>query len=165
MLIAKTLPSQKQRKDPIFVIILSIILCSILVVYPMSYAFAGWRPLYMLMIMLFWVLCQPTWCGVWFAFTMGLFTDLLLGAPLGTNALSYVLIAFLTRYFIRERRVLTFSNLWIISMFAIVAHLVFTLMAQVMTGTHFSITRHWQPLLTSIFCWPILYYLLRRWRI
>ena len=165
MLIAKKLPSEKQRKDPIFVIVLSVIICSVLVVYPMSYAFAGWRPLYMLMIMLFWVLCQPTWCGVWFAFLIGLFTDLLLDAPLGMNALSYVLIAFLTRYFIRERRVLTFSNLWVISMFAILAHLVFTLMAQVMIGIHFSIARHWQPLVSSILCWPILYYVLKRWRI
>ena len=165
MLIAKKLPSEKQRKDPLWIIVVSIIIGSILGVYPMSYALAGWRPLYMFLIMLFWVLCQPTWCGIWFAFTMGLFTDLLLDAPLGMNALSYVLIAFLTRYFIRERRVLTFSNLWIISMFAILAHLVFTFMAQVMAGTHFSITRHWQTLVSSIFCWPVLYYLLRRWRI
>jgi len=119
----------------------------------------------MFLIMLFWVLCQPTWCGIWFAFTLGLFTDLLLDAPLGMNALSYVLIAFLTRYFIRERRVLTFSNLWVITMLAILAHLTFTFMAQVMAGTHFSITRHWQTLISSIFCWPILYYLLKRWRI
>ena len=165
MLIAKKLKSEKQRKDPLFIIVVSIIICSILVVYPMSYVFAGWRPLYMFMIMLFWVLCQPTWCGVWFAFTMGLFTDLLLDAPLGMNALSYVLIAFSTRYFIRERRVLTFSNIWIISMFAILAHLVLIFAGQVMAGVHFPLTRHWQPLVSSILCWPILYYLLRRWRI
>ena len=151
MLIAKKLPSEKQRKDPLYIIVISIIIGSILVVYPMSYAFAGWRPLYMLMIMLFWVLCQPTWCGVWFAFTIGLFTDLLLDAPLGMNALSYVLIAFLTRYFIRERRVLTFSNLWIISMFAILAHLIFSFMAQVMIGTHFSITRYFQVFYVGLF--------------
>ena len=108
MLIAKKLPSEKQRKDPLWIIVVSIIIGSILVVYPMSYALAGWRPLYMFLIMLFWVLCQPTWCGIWFAFTMGLFTDLLLDAPLGMN---------------------------------------------------------WQTLVSSIFCWPVLYYLLRRWRI
>ncbi len=165
MLIAKKLPSEKQRKDPLIVIIISIVIGSILMVYPLSYPIAGWRPLFMMMIMLFWVLCQPTWCGVWFAFIMGLFTDLLLDAPLGLNALSYVTIAFFTRYFIRERRVLTFSNLWIIASLAILAHLVIILMAQVMAGVHFSITRHWQPLLTSILFWPVLYYFLRRWRI
>ena len=165
MLIAKSFPSDKQRKDPFLIIIGSVIIGSILVVYPLSYAYAGWRPLFMLLITLFWVLCQPTWCGVWFAFGMGLFTDLLLDAPLGMNALSYVLLAFMTRYFIRERRILTFSNLWVIITLSLVAHLVLTLMAQTMLGVHFSLTRHWQPLLASIFSWPILYYLLKRWRI
>lgn len=165
MLIAKKLPSNKQRQDPFFVIVISVIVGSILVIYPLSYAVAGWRPLIMLMITLFWVLCQPTWCGVWFAFTMGLFTDLLMDAPLGLNALSFVLIGFITRYFIRERRVLTFSNLWVIVTLAILVHLILMLMAQVMTGVHFSIARHWQPLLTSILSWPILYYVLKRWRI
>ncbi|MDM1248352.1 rod shape-determining protein MreD [Acinetobacter sp. R933-2] len=165
MLIAKSFPSDKQRKDPFMIIVVSIIIGSILVVYPLSYAYAGWRPLFMLLITLFWVLCQPTWCGVWFAFSMGLFTDLLLDAPLGMNALSYVVLAFLTRYFIRERRVLTFSNLWVIITLSLVAHLVLTLMAQTMLGVRFSLTRHWQPLLASIFSWPILYYLLKRWRI
>lgn len=165
MLIAKSFPSDKQRKDPFLIIIGSVIIGSILVVYPLSYAYAGWRPLFMLLITLFWVLCQPTWCGIWFAFGMGLFTDLLLDAPLGMNALSYVLLAFMTRYFIRERRILTFSNLWVIITLSLVAHLVLTLMAQTMLGVHFSLTRHWQPLLSSIFSWPILYYLLKRWRI
>lgn len=164
MLIAKKLSSERQCKDPFLVIVISVVICSILVVYPLSYGIASWRPLFMLLITLFWVLCQPTWCGVWFAFAMGLFTDLLLDAPLGMNALSYVILAFLTRYFIRERRVLTFANLWVIICLALTAHLLFTLMAQTMFGINFSLTRHWQPLLTSILSWPILYYILKRWR-
>ena len=165
MLIAKKLPMEKKHKDPLFIIIFSIIISTILVVYPLSYVIAGWRPLFMLMITLFWVLCQPSWCGIWFAFAMGLFSDLLLDAPLGSNALSFVLICFFTRYFIRERRILTFSNLWVISTLAILAHLVLMLIAQVATGVHFSLPRHWQPLLSSVLCWPVLYYLLRKWRI
>lgn len=165
MLIAKKLPMEKKHKDPLFIIVFSIIISSILVVYPLSYVIAGWRPFFMLMITLFWVLCQPSWCGIWFAFAMGLFSDLLLDAPLGSNALSFVLICFFTRYFIRERRILTFSNLWVISTLAILAHLVLMLIAQVVAGVHFSLTRHWQPLLSSVLCWPVLYYLLRKWRI
>ena len=165
MLIAKKLPQEKKHRDPLLVIVISIVIASILMVYPLSYPIAGWRPLFMMLIMLFWVLCQPTWCGVWFAFSIGLFTDLLLGAPLGMNALSFVIIAFFSRYFIRERRVLTFSNLWIIASLAILAHLVILLFAQVMAGIHFSITRHWQPLLSSILFWPLQYYVLRKWRI
>ena len=157
--------SRHTQRDPLFPIILSIIFASILMVYPLSYDISGWRPLFMMMIMLFWVLCQPTWCGIWFAFGTGLFADLLLDAPFGMNALSFVVIAFVTRFLTRERRILTFANLWIIAALSIVAHLFFVWIAQVMSGLQFSFARHWQPLLTSILLWPILYYVLRKWRI
>lgn len=157
--------SRPTHRDPLIAIIVSVIMASALMVYPLSYELSGWRPLFMLMITLFWVLCQPTWCGVWFAFGTGLFVDLLVDAPLGMNALSFVLIGFLARFLTRERRILTFSNLWIISSIAVVAHLFLIWMAQVMSGVHFSFARHWQPLLSSILVWPIIYYVLKKWRI
>ena len=61
MLIAK-LRSEKNR-DPLIAIVLSVIICSVLIVYPLSYAVSGARPLFMLLVVLFWVMCQPTWCG------------------------------------------------------------------------------------------------------
>ena len=155
----------EKRKDPLIIIILSIVISSVLMVYPLSYDISGWRPLIMFMVMLFWVMCQPTWCGVWFAFAIGLFTDLLIDSPLGLNALSFVTITFIVRYFTRERRILTFMNLWTIVLLALIAHLFFIWMALIMAGFHFSIARHWQPLVTSVLCWPIIYYCLHKWRI
>ncbi|HJF29063.1 rod shape-determining protein MreD [Acinetobacter bohemicus] len=163
MSIAK-MKSRTQR-DPFLAIVISVILASILMVYPLSYTLSGWRPLFMLMVMLFWVLCQPTWCGIWFAFATGIFADLLLDAPLGLNALSFILIAFLARFLTRERRILTFSNLWIITAIAIVAHLMLIFFAQILASVQFSFARHWIPVLTSILVWPVLYYMLKKWRI
>lgn len=163
MLIAK-LRSQKNR-DPLIAIILSVIVCSVLMVYPLSYTISGARPLFMLLVMLFWVMCQPTWCGIWFAFGTGIFVDLLIDAPLGMNALSFVTIAFVARFLTRERRILTFGNLWVISFMAVLAHLFMTWTAQIMGGMQFSIARHWQPLLSSIFTFPVIYFLLKKWRI
>ena len=163
MPIAK-LRAAKQR-DPLFPIIFSVIIASVLMVYPLSYALSGWRPLFMLMVTLFWVLGQPTWCGIWFAFGTGLFADLLLDAPLGMNALSFVVITFVARFLTRERRIMTFANLWVISAIAILAHLALIWVLQVMGGIQFPFARHWQPLLSSILLWPVLYYFLRKWRI
>ncbi|ENW89235.1 MULTISPECIES: rod shape-determining protein MreD [Acinetobacter] len=155
---------QRKPKDPLFPIIFSVIIASVLLVYPLSYALSGWRPVFMIMVMLFWVMSQPTWCGVWFAFGTGLFTDLLLDAPLGMNALSFVLITFVARFLTRERRVMTFANLWVIASIAIVVHLALIWLLQVMAGIEFPFARHWQPVLSSILVWPVLYYLLRKWR-
>ena len=165
MLNANKKLSSVQHKDPLIAIIASVIICSVLVVYPLTYDLASWRPLFMLMVTLFWILCQPTWCGVWFAFGVGLFTDLLIDAPLGLNALSFVVITFVIRYFVRERRVMTFMNTWVIAFLALISHLIFTLLAQAISDVQGSITRHWLPLLSSIGVWPILYYCLKRWRV
>ncbi|MEJ2898264.1 rod shape-determining protein MreD [Acinetobacter sp. NS-4] len=155
----------EQKRDPLIAIIVSVILCSVLMVYPLSYAISGARPLFMLLLMLFWVMCQPTWCGIWFAFATGIFTDLLVDAPLGMNALSFVLITFIVRFLTRERRILTFGNLWVISFLAVLAHLFLTWVLQIMGGLQFSIARHWQPLLTSLLVFPIMYFMLKKWRI
>lgn len=155
----------EKRKDPLWMIIISIVIGSVLMVYPVSYEMAGWRPSFMLLILLFWILYQPIWCGVWFAFGMGIFVDLLLDAPLGLNALSFVLITFATRYFIRERRILTFGNSWVIAALTVIAHILFLWVSQTIASTHFSIARHWQPVMSSVLAWPLVYYCLHKWRI
>ena len=163
MLVANYRP--EKPRDPFIWIVISILLASVLTVYPLAYDLSAWRPFIMLLVMLFWVLCQPTWCGVWFAFGLGIFTDLLLDAPLGQSALIYVVITFVARYFIRERRVLTFLNLWIIAIMAIVAYLVFIWATQVMLEINYPVMRRWPPLISSVLSWPVLYYFLRKWRI
>src|SRR5690606_8494859 len=163
MLIAKL--RSENKRDPLIAIIISVIICSVLLVYPLSYAVSGARPLFMLLVMLFWIMCQPTWCGIWFAFATGIFTDLLVDAPLGMNALTFVIITFVARFLTRERRILTFANLWMISFLAVLAHLFMTGMAQIMGGMQFSIARHWQPLWSSVLFFPVIYFFLRKWRI
>ena len=51
MLIAK-LRSQNNR-DPLIAIVFSVISASVLMVYPLSYAVSGARPLFMLLVMLY----------------------------------------------------------------------------------------------------------------
>ena len=153
------------HRDPLIPIIVSIVVATVLVVYPLSYELSAWRPQFMLMFMLFWVLCQPTWCGVWFAFSMGIANDLLVDAPLGLSALNFVLLAFTIRFLTRDRRILTFSNLWVILALTVFAFLLVMWLCYAMSGVEVSITRHWQSLLTTILAWPLLYYVLKKWRI
>ncbi|MEB3767560.1 rod shape-determining protein MreD [Acinetobacter sp. MD2] len=155
----------EKKKDPLIAIAISIVLASFLMIYPLSYDASAWRPAIMLLVMLYWVLCQPTWCGVWFAFGMGIFTDLLIDAPLGQNALIFVVLTFVSRYFVRERRVLTFLNLWGIAFLATVAYVLFLWAMQVMAGINYPVMRRWPPLMSSALFWPVLYYCLRKWRI
>lgn len=151
-------------RDPLWAIIISVVMASVVMVYPVSYGSSGWRPAFMLLVMLFWVMCQPAWCGVWFALALGMFTDLVLELPLGLNAISYITIAFFARYLTREKRIMTIVNLWMITAIAVTFHLLFMWLLLVMSGDEVAIIRHWQPWLTSILFWPFIYYGLKKWR-
>ena len=103
-------------------------------------------------------------CGVWFAFLVGIFTDLLMEYPLGLNAMTFVMIAFFARFFTRERRVMTETNLWAITVIAAAFHLLLMWLLLVMTGNEMSLVRHWQTLLSSSLLWPVVYWGLKKWR-
>lgn len=153
------------QKDPFFIIIISMIIASVLTVYPLPYEIAGWRPHFMLILTLFWVMCQPSWCGVWFAFTMGIFTDLLLGMPLGANALCFVILSFSARLLTREFAYIPFLFLWLMSGLTTLIYTFVIWLGLIATDTTFITARHWQPLLTSIVIFPLFFWLLKRWRV
>lgn len=150
-------------RDPLWMIVLSMLIGSVLTVYPIAYAIAAWRPMFMLLIMLFWLIFQPKWCGVWFAFGIGLACDLLLDYQLGQHGVSFVLIAFLLRYLTRDRRVLQPLLIWAFVCMAIFLHLLLMFILQKLFGAGVLLS-HWLPLLSTVLCWPVLYGLLKRWR-
>lgn len=163
MLSAKN--SLSKNKDPLIVIIISVLIASVATIYPLPYDLAVWRPCFLMLVTLFWILCQTSWCGIWFAFATGIFTDLLIDAPLGQSALIYVLLTFSLRYFIREKRVLTFFMLWLITSLSIISYGLFLWGTQSAVHIHYPIMHRWPPILSSILAWPIIYMLLKKWRI
>ena len=78
--------------------------------------------------------------------------------------MSFVLIAFFARFFTRERRIMTQTNLWMIAIIAIAFHLLLMWLLLVMAGNEMGILRHWQALLSSVLIWPVVYWSLKKWR-
>ena len=150
--------------DPLWMIVLSLLLASVLTVYPLAYSAAAWRPLFMLLVMMFWLVYQPKWCGVWFAFSIGLLCDLLLDYQLGQHGLSFVLIAFLLRYLTRERRVLQPLLMWAFVAVMSFLHVLLMFVLQKLFGEGVLLS-HWLPWLSTTLGWPLLYALLKRWRV
>jgi len=153
-----------KSRDPFIAIVLSIVIASILTIYPVSYGLAAWRPCVMFAVMLFWMLCQPTWCGVWFAFAMGIFTDLLIDAPLGLNALVFVLISFVIRFYTQDRSIMAFWNLWFVSGLSILVYKILLAICYYFIDPQMQWSRYWQGFVSSVMMWPILFYSLHKWR-
>ncbi|BBP02698.1 rod shape-determining protein [Sulfuriferula plumbiphila] len=68
-----------------------------------------WRPDFLLVIMLYWVVQQPRRVGMGAAWGLGLLTDLANGGVLGQHAMAYTVAAF--GALLLQRRILNF-NLW-----------------------------------------------------
>jgi rod shape-determining protein MreD len=116
----------------------------------------------MLMVMLFWVLCQPTWCGVWFAFVW-VFLPIYCLMHLWFKCAEFCRDYFWARYFIRERRVslLEFMDYCDSCDFGLV---IFVWVTQVMAGINYPVMRHWQPLISSVLLGLCLL-LFKKWRV
>ncbi|AXI03089.1 rod shape-determining protein MreD [Aquirhabdus parva] len=151
------------KPDPMLPIPVSLLIGTILTVYPVPYTWLAWRPELMLMLTLFWVMVQPKWCGIWFAFFVGLLTDFMLDSQLGLHAFVFVVLSFLAKFFMRNKRMLTFLNLWIISTVAVLSNLILLFIFQRISGNVLSLW-FWGPLLPSIIVWPLIYTFLKRWR-
>jgi len=151
------------KADPMWAIPISLLIGSILTVYPLPHFLLAWRPDFMLLLVLFWVLLQPAWCGVWFTFFVGVLTDLLLDNIIGLHAFLFVVLLYAVRFLTRNKRMLTFFNLWGIAALVTFVYMVLYFLGQRLAGNVLPLW-YWASLLPSILIWPVLYAILQRWR-
>ena len=68
---------RKKTKQHLYIVMaISFIIASVLSVYPLSAEIALFRPMWMIMMLIFWLIFQPTLIGMGLAFVVGLFADL-----------------------------------------------------------------------------------------
>jgi len=123
------------------------------------------RPDWLALILIYWVLAFPERLAVGFGLLCGLYLDLILVKPLGLNALGFVLLAYLVSHWSSQIRALSlwqqclflgvllsfckliigFASIWIID---------------------FVFTRfYWYSMVGNIIFWPIVYLVLREVRL
>ena len=98
--------SRRQRAAPI---VLSVLAALVLSVLPLPEALVWFRPYWLALVLIYWVVEAPDQVGMGVAFALGLVQDLLLGGLLGQHALSLVIIAYITA---RMRNRMRFFPLW-----------------------------------------------------
>ena len=79
----------------ILLIWLSLLLALCLQVMPLADVWLMWRPDWLGLMLIYWCVVMPQRVGVLHGFVLGLLLDLIEGSPLGQNALTLALLAFL----------------------------------------------------------------------
>ena len=140
----------------------SVFLALLLAILPLPQALAYWRPEFVTMALIFWVLHRPDLVGVWSAFLLGILLDVMFNTPFGVHPLMLAVVAYLAR--LSYRWVTVFSML---QTSGLVFALVFAalLLKHVVTGI-VGVGPHsllfWLPALTSALLWPTVVLSLRR---
>ena len=143
------------------IIVLSFIIASSLSVYPLSPSMATLRPMVMIMVLIFWLLFQPRYVGIFSAFTIGLIADLLMDTHLGQQAFSAVLVALLIKFTSIYIRQLNTVSAWLIASLGLVIFQVSLWILQMFTQNVFA-AQSAISLLMSILSWPLVLLALRK---
>lgn len=143
------------------VIVLSFIIASSLSVYPLSPSMATLRPMIMIMVLIFWLLFQPRYVGIFSAFTIGLIADLLMDTHLGQQAFSAVVVALMIKVSSIYIRQLNTASAWIIAGLGLLVFQGSLWILQMFVQGVF-VAQSIFSLLMSIISWPLVLLALRK---
>lgn len=143
------------------VIVLSFIIASSLSVYPLSPSMATLRPMIMIMVLIFWLLFQPRYVGIFSAFAIGLIADLLMDTHLGQQAFSAVAVALMIKVTSIYIRQLNTISAWIIASLGLFVFQASLWMLQMFVQDVF-VAQSTFSLLMSIISWPLVLLMLRK---
>jgi len=82
------------KANGIWVILLSFLVAYLLAIVPFPEWAMHYRPQWVAMVLIYWIMALPYRIGIGTAWFAGLFMDILEGSLLGLNALSFVIIAY-----------------------------------------------------------------------
>ncbi|AOY44823.1 MULTISPECIES: rod shape-determining protein MreD [Psychrobacter] len=145
----------------IVVIVLSFIIASSLNVYPLSPSMATLRPMIMIMVLIYWLLFQPRYVGIFTAFTIGLITDLLMDTHLGQQAFAAVVVALVIKITSIYVRQLNTISAWLIASLGLIVFQLNLWMLQMFIQNTF-IAKSALSLMMSIISWPLVLLALRK---
>lgn len=142
-------------------IVTSFVVASSLNVYPLSPSMATLRPMIMIMVLIFWLLFQPRYVGIFTAFTIGLAADLLMDTHLGQQAFAAVTVALVIKISSIYVRKLNTVNAWLIASLGLLLFQLSLWMLQMFIQNIF-VAQSAFSLLMSIVSWPLVLLVLRK---
>jgi rod shape-determining protein MreD len=139
---------------------LTIAIALLLSAVPVPGALGYFKPFWVALVLLFWVIEAPDYIGLGFAFLLGIALDVLSGALLGEHALRLVFMVYISGRFQRRLR---FYPVWQQALFIMV--LLFndrlvSLWIASLSGRDLPDYRYWLAPLVSTLIWPWLFLLL-----
>ncbi|MEQ8407280.1 MAG: rod shape-determining protein MreD [Gammaproteobacteria bacterium] len=155
----------QQRAHSLWVILLSFFVAYLLAIVPFPDWAMNYRPEWVPMVLIYWVMALPYRVGIGSAWMAGLLLDILEGSTLGLNAMSLVIVAYVTLSLHLRLRMFSYVQQAGLVLALVGLNLMVTHWLQLMTNqTTASSLMFLMAALTSAVIWPSLFQLLRQVR-
>jgi rod shape-determining protein MreD len=136
-------------------------MAAVLAVMPFQHALLWWRPEWIALVLIYWVVALPHRVGLVTALITGLFVDVLEGAAIGQNMLALSVLAVLCGLAYQRIRVFTVFQQSTIVFLLIGVHQLICQWLQGLQGGAAPGFRFLLPALVSAALWPLILYSLR----
>ena len=146
---------------PRLTIALTLLVALILQLIELPYALAVLRPLFVPLVLVYWVMVVPQPTGLLTAWIVGMVLDVLLGSVLGQHALGLTVIVFVM---LQVRGILSLYPIWQEALALTLLWLLYTFLMfwiDGATGHRADPWLQWLPVLTTGPCWPLAFALMR----
>jgi len=155
----------KEKSNGVWVIVLSFFLAYLLAIVPFPEWAMNFRPEWVPMVLIYWVMALPYRVGIGSAWCAGLILDILEGSVLGLNAIGLVIVAYVTSSIHLRFRMFSSIQQSGLVLVLLGINLFLSHWLKVITGyTAASDMMFIMGALTSAVLWPSLFQLLRQIR-
>lgn len=147
--------AKKSKVHLSIVMAISFLCASICSIYPLMPNIAIFRPMFLVMVLVFWLIFQPALVGVILAFFIGLGIDLLTDSRLGQQALCAVIVAFFAKLISGYIKQLSSGLVWLLASACLLIYQISLIIL------HFFVQGIFAPqlligVITSMLIWPLL---------
>ena len=154
----------KVVKPGIVTLLVTYIIALTLMVMPMPATFDVFRPDWVTLVMLYWIIALPHRVSIGTALILGVLSDVLLGSIVGVHALGMVVVAYLAaRNFQRLRNFALIQQAVVIAVLILLKRFIVFEANVFLHDAEFTLSYFW-PVLTSAVFWLWVFPLLRKVR-
>jgi rod shape-determining protein MreD len=155
----------QKRAHAIWVIFFSFFVAYLLAIVPFPEWAMNYRPEWVPMVLIYWVMALPYRLGIGSAWCAGLLLDILEGSTLGLNAISLVILAYVSLSLHQRMRMFTSLQQSGLIFVLVGLNLMLCHWLQIVTGQTINVSLLFlMAALTSAIIWPSLFQLLRQIR-
>lgn len=154
----------KVVKPGIVTLLVTYVIALTLMVMPMPATFDVFRPDWVTLVMLYWIIALPHRVSIGAALILGVLSDVLLGSIVGVHALGMVVVAYLAaRNFQRLRNFALIQQAVVIAVLILLKRFIVFEANVFLHDAEFTLSYFW-PVLTSAVFWLWVFPLLRKVR-